>query len=317
MRAERGRDLKKTTALYVLLSVCALIFAIYFAFTIFQKNDEEPSEPDVYLYVDQNEVSEIFAFSFVGKDTSLQFARSNGVWKYSNNATLPVNGAVIEKMLESVDTVLASKLISENADESELSQYGLSSPSYTLTISTPHGEKGYIFGDLIKSKGLRYMMRVGSSSVYLAEDDIVESFSLDLSDCLATDTSPVIIKEKITSIKTECGGFVQTNTTDSAGGLANALATLSLERAVDFGADKFYIFGLSDSECITLTVALDGEDDVKIKLGLGETDEFIYALVENESGVFSEMIYLVSCADKDSLNSHLRYAFDRRDGEGK
>lgn len=309
--------MKKTTTIYLSLALCVVIFALYFIISNISNRDTADPEKDVYLYVDQNEVSDITEFSFTGVELSLNFKKTDGVWRYQKNTTLPVNTAVIEKMLESIETVLAKKLISENADEHEISQYGLKSPSYTLTVSTTHGEKCYLFGDLIKSKGLRYMMKEGSSSVYLAEDDIVESFSLDLFDCLSTDKSPVIIKDRIASIKTVCGRFLQNDTVDSAEGLSNALATISLDRAVDFGADKFDIFGLSEDECILITVKTDDGKSTKIKFGLGETEEFIYVLVENESGVFSEMIYLVSCANTDSLNSHLKSAFDRRDGENK
>jgi len=310
--------LKKTTAVFIALALCVAVFALYFIISNISDKDGEGANEDVYLYVDQNDISKISSFSFVGGEFDLSFEKNeSGAWKYSKNGTLPVNENIIEKMLESTKTVLATKIISEDVSQDELSQYGLDSPSYKLKLSSDHGEKCYLFGDLIKSKGLRYMMREGSHTVYLAEDTLVESFSNDLTDCLSTDTFPIISEEEIVSFETVCGSFSLLQSVSENEKLANALSSLSPERAVDFGKENFSIYGLSESESILVSITLKNSKEIKIKFGLGETEEFIYALVHNDSGVFSEMIYLVTCEDFDGLYSHLAAAAESSAANGE
>ncbi len=302
--------MKKLRTLCVLIILCFIIFGAYVIIPRLSDKGDGSAEKDAYLYVDQNDVSHITAFSFVGGESELSFKKENGVWVYQKNKTLPINAVILESALDSLDVILATKIVSESGDD--LAQYGLESPLYTLTIETSHGKKCYLFGDLIESKGLRYMMEEDAHTVYLTEDDIVEAFSLEVSDCLASDTLTLPEKEDVAFVTTKCGEFSRTERGEENVALTDALSSLSLERWVDFGSDKFDIFGLADDEYILVTVESSDGNITKIRFGLGETEEFIYALVENESGVFSEMIYLIESENKDCLNSHLRAALESR-----
>jgi hypothetical protein len=53
-----------------------------------------------------------------------------------------------------------------------------------------------------------------------------------------------------------------------------------------------------------MKVITDGKEK-RYVFGLGESEEFIYLLVENESGILSEMVYLFSCENFSHLYSVL------------
>lgn len=305
--------MKKTQALIIALILCVILFASYFIISSLPEKQSSDKEDDAYILVDRNEPSEITEFSFVGGEFALCFEKNGeGDWKYTENKTLPVNAEFIETLLEGTELILASKLINDNIGENDLDQYGLSEPSCTLTLTTKNSSATYFFGDTIKSKGLCYLTKKGSNAVYLVETSYIDNFSVDVGDCLSLDAFPEIKPDEILSVSITCGDFQQTIGSGEDEKLFSALSALRCERSVDFGKEKFDIYGLSDSEAIDVTVSLGAQKNVALRFGLGETEEFIYLLVQNSDNVFSEMIYLFSCSEFETLYEYLSSALESR-----
>ena len=311
-------SLKKQTFLLISLIVCISLFATYFIITSLpEKENGSEGSGDSYIYISQNDTDSITGFSFKGGEYDLSFEKDkNGVWKYSENKTLPVNTAFIETRLEDVELFVAVKLISDSADGKALSEYGLDTAAYTLRLSTLSGEKIYLFGDMIKSKGLYYMTEKGSGNIWLVEGSYVESFSHDVFDFLSTDTLETLYDVYVEEVKILCGAYSEILTPDGVEGsdtsrLISALCSIELTRCVDFGSEKFSIYGLGEDEAINVYINHSGKT-VSYKFGLGETEEFIYLLVENSDSEFSEMVYLFSASDFEHLYSYLSDAFEGR-----
>ncbi len=310
--------MKKQTFLLISLILCISLFATYFIITSFPENEKESDDSDdSYIYIDQNDVDSITGFSFTGGQYDLSFEKDkNGVWRYSESKTLPVNTAFIEARLEDVELFVATKLISDSADGEALSEYGLDKASYTLRLSTEKSEKVYLFGDMIKSKGFYYMTEKGSGKVWLVEGSYVESFSHDVFDFLSTDTLETLYDVYVEEVKILCGAYSKALTPDGVENsdtsrLISSLCSIELTRCVDFGSEKFGIYGLDGNEAISVYITHSG-NTVSYKFGLGETEEFIYLLVENGDGEFSEMVYLFSASDFEHLYSYLSDAFEGR-----
>ncbi len=311
--------MKKNTFLLIALVVCILLFASYFIIISIPEKDNVDDDTDgSYIYIDQNDIDNIEGFSFVGGEFDLSFEKADsGKWKYTKNNTLPVNDTFLEKKLEAVEIILATKLISDSANREEaLEEYGFATPSYTLTLDVGKSQKVYLFGDFIESKGVYYMTQKDSGTIYLVENSYVNNFSHDVFDFLSTDTPKEIHDAYISSVQVVCGAYEETFTADKVENsdisrLITALCSIELTRCVDFGSNTFDIYGLSDNEAISVYIS-HSDEVINYKFGLGETEEFIYLLVEKGDGEFSEMVYLFSSSEFEHLYSYLNDAFEGR-----
>ena len=212
--------MKKRVFLAIGVIACVLLFTVYFIIISLPGNSSDGNgnddkTDDAYLYVDQNTLSEISAFSFIGDKYRLSFAKDeSGIWKYTENRTLPVDAVFLEERLEALRLILATKQITSAAKTSDLEQYGLDEPSYTLTLQTKKGAKTYLFGDFLKSRGLYYMTEKGSHSVYLVENTYVENFALEVFDFLSTDSLEMPLPSDIRSVLFSCGDYEKTDLPD-------------------------------------------------------------------------------------------------------
>ncbi len=310
--------LKKNIFLIISLIICIALFATYFIIASLPEKEEEsdPTE-NAYLYVDQNDRGAVTGFSFVGGEFDLSFKKDkSGNWKYTKNTTLPINTPFLEERLSAAELILATKQISNSASEEDLSEYGLDKPSYTLTVSVGKSEKSYLFGDFIESKGLYYMTEKGSHLIYLVESTYVENFSLEVFDFLSKDTLEEISESDVTAVEIVCGAYSETFVSDQAedsdvSRLISSLCSAKITRCVDFGSEKFDIYGLGEDEAVSVYIHLS-EKNVSYKFGLGETEEFIYMLTQTASGEFSEMVYLFSSSEFEHLYTYLNTAFAGR-----
>lgn len=319
--------MKKRSTLIICACVCLVIFALYFIISSLPDSKKTPNdEENAYIYIDQTDPDDIIGFSFVGGDFDLSFEKDeSGAWKYSENLSLPVSKTFVEKTLSGVKLFLANKEIARNLSEKELSEYGLDTPAYTLTLSLKKENKTYLFGDFIESKGLYYATEKGSGAVYLVERTYVDSFSLDVTDFLAFDTLPDIKAENVKQIEIVCGNYSEKILpgSDGAAKFISALCGIKLEEFVDFRSEKHSIYGLSESDAISVYITYVGSENalltLSLKFGLGESAELTYMLIGNaikegdsNSHVFSDMVYLLSEADNDVIYSYIHKAFSEK-----
>ena len=317
--------MKRKSTLIICACVCLVIFALYFIISSLPDGEKSPdNEENAYLYIDQTNIDDIIGFSFTGGEFDLSFEKdSSGAWKYSENRSLPINKAFIEKTLSQVELFLAKKEIARNLSEKELSEYGLDTPAYTLTLVLEKEKKSYIFGDFIESKGLYYASEKGSGVVYLVERTYVDLFSLDVTDFLTLDTLPNVKTENVKYVEIACGNYsekILPNSVESSK-FISTLCSIKLEEFVDFRSEKHSIYGLSESDAVSVYITYSDSENslftLALKFGLGETSELTYMLVgsvvkEGNSHVFSDMVYLLSEADNDIIYSYIHKAFSEK-----
>ncbi len=305
--------MKSTRQLRIVISaiaLCAILFGAYFVIRITTKKSTEKDRSDTdgaYILVDRNGTEKVSYFSFTDGENIFAFEKQNGIWRYKENTTLPTNAERINEYLESCELILAKKLISENCDD--LLQYSLSEPKKNLTIVADGVKKSYLFGETIESKGLCYMLDSRSGSVYLVDISFTDTLSVELSEFFTSDSHSPPEKDAIQQVTVTSPEFSKEIIPDgipgsSASLLTEAISSIKITEFVDFGRDCFDTFGLSESEAIEMKVITD-KKEIRYIFGLGESEEFIYLLVENESGILSEMVYLFSCDNFSHLYSVL------------
>lgn len=319
--------MKRRSTLIICACVCLVIFALYFILSSLPDREKTPDgEENAYLYIDQNDIDDIIGFSFVGGDFDLSFEKDgSGAWKYSENLSLPVNKAFVEKTLSGIELFLAKREIARDLSEKELSEYGLNTPAYTLTLTLEKEEKTYLFGDFIESKGLYYATEKSSGAVYLVERTYVDSFSLEITDFLTFDTLPDIKAENVKYVDIVCGNYSEKIMPDGdkSSKFISTLCDIKLEEFVDFRSEKHGIYGLSESDAISVYITYVGSEGslftLALKFGLGESAELTYMLAGNavkegdgNSHVFSDMVYLLSEADNDIIYGYIHKAFSEK-----
>ncbi|MBE6607888.1 MAG: DUF4340 domain-containing protein [Ruminococcaceae bacterium] len=318
--------MKKKSTLIISACVCIIIFSLYFIISSLPTNEDTPDkEENAYLYIDQTHIHDVIGFSFAGGDFDLSFEKDgNDVWKYSVNTSLPVSSDFIETTLSQVELFLAAKEVARNLSETGLAEYGLDKPSYILTISLKKEDKTYIFGDYIESKGLYYASVKDSGVVYLVERAYVDAFSLDVEDFLTFDTFPDIDAENVKQINIICGNYSEEILPNSnSAEFISSLCDITLKEFVDFGSEKFGIYGLSESDavCVYIKYSDSGGNifTLPLKFGLGESEELNYLLVGNtlknsggNSYTYSEMVYLLSSSENDIIYRYISKAFSEK-----
>ncbi len=323
--------LKKNLVLIISACVCLLLFALYFIISSLPEEGEDIDGTDnAYLYIDQTDTDDIIRFSFIGGEFDFSFEKdSDGNWRYTKNHSLPVSGDTIDKTLSHIELFLATKSVANNVSEKGLSEYGLESPSYTLKLTLKNETKTYLFGDFIESKGLYYATPKGSGAVYLTERSYVDNFSLEVADFLTFDQLTEIKAENVLYVTVLCGEYSQKITADGTKEsdgykFISALCDIKLEEFVDFGSENFSIYGLSESDAVSVYITFsDGETEnirtTAFKFGLGETEEFNYLLVGDtltqesvSEHSFSEMVYLFSSSDDKTIYSFISKAFGEK-----
>ncbi len=312
---------KNLRTLIILFSVIILLLALYFTISAVQnandkKKEENEAQENAYIYVDRNDIDKIdkIEFSVNSEGFSSLVLEKNGdeIWLLDGKDTLSADSAVIKTSLAQFELVLAIKEINDSADSSDMSEYGLKKPSYTLTLHSGSSKKSYFFGDFIESKGLYYMTPEGSDDIYLVERQYADAFYLSASDILVRDLFFDIKEENILSftlIRGENSSKFTAADGENFENLCDSVNAILLGEFVGHSEKAFEIFGFGGEKEVTVLISHKGGSDGEIfesafKLALGETDDYIYIRVGDTlfggEHTFSDKVYLVE-GDKTEL----------------
>lgn len=263
-------------------------------------SEQSPVESDDQLtevLFDLNDADCIEQIAFTRAESeAISLRKTDSGWQVAERAGLPIDSAVINPILNRLSQMLALRLItSECTDPSE---YGLDSPTLTLTLTADGTTKTYLFGDENSYYEGYYCMIEGTQSVYLLDLAYVTAFDLEMEDLLLTETLPPLTS--ITSIScTGSSGTPITVTENDLLQLSSALATLSIDRMVDYGSEQYEVYGLDHAAVLTLT--LQSGESLQLRLSEGESEELIYLTIGE-----NELIYLITCQNTDTLLSFIR-----------
>lgn len=262
-----------------------------------EPNPVETDAPLTEVLFDLNDANCIEQIAFThAEGDSISLSKTTSGWQISERSGLPINPAVISPILNRLSQMLALRLItSECTDPSE---YGFDSPSLTLTLTVDGVTKTYLFGDENSYYEGYYCMIEGTKAVYLLDLTYVTAFDLEMEDLLLTEPLPALTS--IRSITyTDASGAPITVTGSDLLQLSSALATLSIDRMIDYGSEQYEIYGLDLAATLTLT--LQNGESLQLRLSEGESEELIYLTIGE-----NEVIYLVTCENMDVLRSFIR-----------
>ena len=187
---------KKMKRIVILLGVLVVACIAAFAASQYQVQQEKiATTEDVILAIETGDATAIsWEFEDEDADTdsgeaaegSFSFTLEDGAWIYADDESFPTDAEVIESLLEIFTEFGASFIIEEVED---YSQYGLSDPCATITITTADAEYVIELGDFSTMDSQRYVS-IGDGNAYLVSVDPMDYYALDISDLINNDETP-------------------------------------------------------------------------------------------------------------------------------
>lgn len=175
--------MKRSKRLCILLGVLAVACVATFALSRYQaKKEQIQTNGEVVLEIP---VDSVQALSWEYDGDTLSFHKDDK-WIYDEDEAFPVDGEKIEGLLNQFSAMGAAFTI-ENPED--LSPYGLSDPTCSITITTDEETYTILLGGYSTMDSQRYVS-IGDGNVYLVADDPLDDFDIGLRDLLDPDDIP-------------------------------------------------------------------------------------------------------------------------------
>lgn len=175
--------MKRSKRLCILLGVLAVACVATFALSRYQaKKEQIQTNGEVVLEIP---VDSVQALSWEYDGETLSFHKDDK-WIYDEDEAFPVDGEKIEGLLNQFSAMGAAFTI-ENPED--LSPYGLSDPTCSITITTDEETYTILLGGYSTMDSQRYVS-IGDGNVYLVADDPLDDFDIGLRDLLDPDDIP-------------------------------------------------------------------------------------------------------------------------------
>ena len=175
--------MKRSKRLCILLGVLAVACVATFALSRYQaKKEQIQTNGEVVLEIP---VDSVQALSWEYDSETLSFHKDDQ-WIYDEDEAFPVDGEKIEGLLNQFSAMGAAFTI-ENPED--LSPYGLSDPTCSITITTDEETYTILLGGYSTMDSQRYVS-IGDGNVYLVADDPLDDFDIGLRDLLDPDDIP-------------------------------------------------------------------------------------------------------------------------------
>lgn len=236
-----------------------------------EKEEEEEEKQKIYL-TDQKEIT---AYSYTNGDTEMSFTKSDGTWQDDQDTEIPLNQDSVQSMADSIRQLEA---VRELDSPDAMSDYGLDTPSYTISYTDSSGDTSVI--SLGNGASEDYYATVGDTGkVYTVSSEFVDSLSFDLSALVQNDIVPSIGSGNLKKVTvTENGTDTVYKDEDAIGELAGGFGTLTLTSPVNYHVteDQLAGYGLDESSRITVKAKYKDNETKKKKtftIYVGGTDD--------------------------------------------
>lgn len=264
------------------------------------------SETEVSLPLWQADKA-VSALSWAKDGESFSFARGESVWMKEGDKAFPVNQTALDNLARKISELTA---VRELTDVTRPEDYGLASPSFTVTAKDEDGnETVYALGDQTPFEDGYYLGVSGSGSIYVIKSDLGTAFSKTLTQLASMESIPEA--ENVTrmtvgdtlDICLSDGAWIDTQTgepldQDAAAALIETARGLAWSELIATGAtdEALAQWGLDDAQAVRVTL-YDGETATRTLLLGGQDDESDrYARLPD-----SRMVYTFYGDDADEL----------------
>ncbi len=201
-------------------------------------------------------------------------------WVKKDETAFPVNQTTLDSAASAIETVEADRVLE---DVEDLTEYGLDSPSNTVTVDTADGTTKFNIGDENTSTNQYYISKDDDdSTVYVVAADTVSPFMDSLYDYAQGEDFPTIDSSTVKKVQvsenkdsyvleensdgatwnvsSDGSSDKESADTTAAGNVTSGLGSFAFDQFVNYNAEDLSQYGL-DKPYATITV--DYQEEVK------------------------------------------------------
>ena len=288
--------MKKSTKLVSAVVVLAVLGGVYVGLNTYvskEEKTESSSEEESKTEVFSVKTDDIKSLGFIVDKKAVTFEKKDDSWVKEDETDFPVNQTTLDSAASAIETVEADRVLE---DVEDLTEYGLDSPSNTVTVDTADGTTKFDIGDENTSTNQYYISRDDDdSTVYVVAADTVSPFMNSLYDYAQGEDFPTIDSSTVKKVQVseDKDSYVLEENSDgatwdvsgdgssdkesadttAAGNVTSGLGSFAFDQFVNYNAEDLSQYGL-DKPYATITVDYqeEVEDDSADSTNSGEND---------------------------------------------
>ena len=288
--------MKKSTKLVSAVVVLAVLGGVYVGLNTYvskEEKTESSSEEESKTEVFSVKTDDIKSLGFIVDKKAVTFEKKDDSWVKKDETAFPVNQTTLDSAASAIETVEADRVLE---DVEDLTEYGLDSPSNTVTVDTADGTTKFNIGDENTSTNQYYISKDDDdSTVYVVAADTVSPFMNSLYDYAQGEDFPTIDSSTVKKVQVseDKDSYVLEENSDgatwdvsgdgssdkesadttAAGNVTSGLGSFAFDQFVNYNAEDLSQYGL-DKPYATITVDYqeEVEDDSADSTESGEND---------------------------------------------
>lgn len=288
--------MKKSTKLVSAVVVLAVLGGVYVGLNTYVSKEEKAessSEEESKTEVFSVKTDDIKSLEFIVDKKEVTFEKKDDSWVKKDETAFPVNQTTLDSAASAIETVEADRVLE---DVEDLAEYGLDSPSNTVTVDTADGTTKLNIGDENTSTNQYYISRADDdSTVYVVAADTVSPFMNSLYDYAQGEDFPTIDSSTVKKVQVseDKDSYVLEENSDgatwdvsgdgssdkesadttAAGNVTSGLGSFAFDQFVNYNAEDLSQYGL-DKPYATIIVDYqeEMEDDGTDSTESGEND---------------------------------------------
>ena len=288
--------MKKSTKLVSAVVVLVVLGGVYVGLNTYvskEEKTESSSEEESKTEVFSVKTDDIKSLGFIVDKKAVTFEKKDDSWVKKDETAFPVNQTTLDSAASAIETVEADRVLE---DVEDLTEYGLDSPSNTVTVDTDDGTTKFNIGDENTSTNQYYISRDDDdSTVYVVAADKVSPFMNSLYDYAQGEDFPTIDSSTVKKVQVseDKDSYVLEENSDgatwdvsgdgssdkesadttAAGNVTSGLGSFAFDQFVNYNAEDLSQYGL-DKPYATITVDYqeEVEDDSTDSTESGEND---------------------------------------------
>ena len=288
--------MKKSTKLVSAVVVLVVLGGVYVGLNTYvskEEKTESSSEEESKTEVFSVKTDDIKSLGFIVDKKAVTFEKKDDSWVKKDETAFPVNQTTLDSAASAIETVEADRVLE---DVEDLTEYGLDSPSNTVTVDTDDGTTKFNIGDENTSTNQYYISKDDDdSTVYVVAADTVSPFMNSLYDYAQGEDFPTIDSSTVKKVQVseDKDSYVLEENSDgatwdvsgdgssdkesadttAAGNVTSGLGSFAFDQFVNYNAEDLSQYGL-DKPYATITVDYqeEVEDDSTDSTNSGEND---------------------------------------------
>lgn len=177
---------KQLIALCILLLICIVAWVGLTKWNKCQEQKKQEEEEASKVMVTDITTEDINAFSYQYNNETLSFVKEDGTWYYEADKSISLDQDTMETLVATAAQLTAEQKIKDYED---LSEYGLDTPSNTITLTTGDGTTTLLIGNKNDMLSQYYVKTDQSDSIYLAGSAVYTTYQKGIADLTVTEST--------------------------------------------------------------------------------------------------------------------------------